>query len=128
MKIFSLRQYYTSYLIPIGISVVLLTGCAARQHVLTLDRVQSEYTFAETLNKRYMHGFYGKPDPASFERLKQYRSDAYQALMQFRAEFDKNKPLPQAALQNAQTKIDIYTSYLNALGATSATKDTFTGF
>lgn len=106
----------------------LLVACSSERHVAVVDKVQGQYTDVVELNQRYLHGDYGKPDPASFDRLMRYRADAYQALMQFRGEFDKTKPIPTASLENAKTKINTYRSYLNALGATSATKQNLLGF
>ncbi|MDI2113371.1 hypothetical protein [Commensalibacter nepenthis] len=107
----------------------LLIACSqSHKNLTTIEKVQNSYNDAVTLNQDYVKGNYGQPDPASLTRLKRYRYEAYQALMQFRQEFDKNKPLPKASLQNAQLKIDQYVSYLNTLGATSATKNTLTGF
>ncbi|CAI3929405.1 unnamed protein product [Commensalibacter communis] len=107
----------------------LLIACSqSHKNLTTIEKVQNSYNDAVALDQDYEKRNYGQPDPASFTRLKQYRSDAYQALMQFRQKFDKNKPLPKTSLENARSKIDQYVSYLNALGATSATKNTLTGF
>lgn len=110
------------------LGTTLLVSCASQKRVGVLERLQSDYTNVVNLNERYLHDYYGKPDPVSFPRLQRYKSEAYQALMEFRKQFDKNKPIPQQSLQNAKEKIGVYRSYLNALGATSATKDNFTGF
>lgn len=109
-------------------SCILLTGCTEQKRVMKIDHVQDEYNNAVVLNERYLHGNYGAPDPASFKRLAQYKQDAYQAVTQLKGQFDQTKPIPKAAKTNAEQKINIYVSYLNALGATSATKNTFTGF
>ncbi|EUK18504.1 hypothetical protein [Commensalibacter papalotli (ex Servin-Garciduenas et al. 2014)] len=107
----------------------LLVACSQSQkNVAVIDKVQTNYNDAFTLNEQYINGQYGQPDPASFERLKRYRYEAYQALMEFRGQYNKRNPIPKVSEDNAKIKINQYVSYLNALGATSATKNTFTGF
>lgn len=107
----------------------LLIACTQSQkNVALIDKIQTHYNNAVSLNDQYMRGQYGQPDPASFERLKRYKYEAYQALMLFREQYSKQNPIPKESEENAKTKIDQYVSYLNALGATTATKNTLTGF
>lgn len=107
----------------------LLIACSQSQkNVAVIDKIQGSYNDAIILNEQYTKGRYGQPDPASFDRLKRYRYEAYQALMQFRGQYNKQSPIPKASEDNTKVKINQYVSYLNALGATSATKNTFTGF
>lgn len=105
-----------------------LFACTSKKQQSILEHVQNEYKNIVNLNERYMHNFYGKADPASFERLKRYRYEAYQSIINLRSRYDKTKPLPQAEIQESKKRLDIYRSYLNALGATSATKDNLLGF
>lgn len=122
------RRFHIRFL-SLMAGMILLSGCSSSKKQLTLlDRIQNHYNSTVTLNERYAHNFYGKADPASFERLKKYRYESYQALMKLRATYEKEKSLPQDELQDTKTKIDAYQSYLNALGATSATKDNLIGF
>lgn len=124
----TLSSYSFRKLFTFLICTFFLCSCANKKPLTQLDRVQNQYNNTVNLNERYIHNLYGQADPASFERLKRYRYEAYQALMDLRSKYDKTKPLPQTQLQNAKTKIDTYRSYLNALGATSATKDNLLGF
>lgn len=117
-----------SNLISLLVCTPLLFACAAKKQQSILEHVQNEYKNTVNLNERYVHNFYGKADPASFDRLKRYRYEAYQSLINLRSKYDKTKPLPESDIQNTKRKIDVYRSYLNALGATSATKDNLLGF
>lgn len=107
---------------------ILIACTQSQKNIALIDKIQTHYNNAVSLNEQYMHGQYGKPDPASFERLKRYQYEAYQALMQFRGQYNEQNPIPNELQENVKTKINQYVSYLNALGATTATKNTFTGF
>ncbi len=121
------HRLYTS-LFSLILSTSLLFACASKKQQSIIEHIQNEYKNTVNLNERYIHNVYGKPDPTSFNRLKRYRSDAYQALMKLRSKYDKSKPLPKTEIKETETKINVYRSYLNVLGATSATKDNIFGF
>ncbi|CAK7192827.1 hypothetical protein COMNV_01036 [Commensalibacter sp. Nvir] len=108
-------------------SSLLLLQCSYPAKLDRFSAAQHKYRFITALDQEYRNGYFGTPDPAALDRLHRYQQQANDAVNQCQS-LQNSAFSSNPCLKEALNKIAIYESYLNALGATQATQNTFTGF